>query len=107
MCICTNTRYGEDKIPRCRKNRHCRFLSSEKMFKPIGIPMSTLEQIEINLDEFESMRLCDYENLNQIEAASKMGISRGTIQRLLTSGRKKLIEALLNSKGITIKNKQW
>jgi predicted DNA-binding protein (UPF0251 family) len=62
------------------------------------------EVVKLQLDEFEAMRLCDLDGKNQIEASEIMGISRGTIQRLLESGRKKLADALLNSKAINIKN---
>lgn len=48
----------------------------------------TLNNIEA--DEFEAIRICDYEVLNQIKASLLMNVSRGTIQRLLNSGRKKL-----------------
>ena len=49
------------------------------------------------------MRYIDLEDYDQNETAEKMGISRGTVQRLIYSGRKKLIYALLNKKNILIK----
>ena len=61
-----------------------------------------LEEVVLNLDEFEAMRLCDHENLSQIEAGGKMHVSRATIQRLLSSGRYKLLDALLCSRAIKI-----
>lgn len=70
----------------------------------MAIPCKDLREIVIGLDEFEAMRLCDLEELDQITAGERMGVSRGTIQRLLTSGRKKLIEALINSAIIRIGN---
>jgi len=65
-----------------------------------------LEIIEINIDEFEAIRLCDFDKLSQIEAAEKMSVSRGTIQRLLETGRYKIIEALLNNKILKINNSE-
>lgn len=64
--------------------------------------MKGLGEILIELDEFEAMRLCDFENLEQIEAGEKMNVSRGTIQRLLYKGRAKLMEALLSKKALII-----
>jgi len=93
-------------MPRWKKYRCCRFLDTDKIYKPIGIPFSILDAVEIFLDEFEAIRLCDYEKLSQIEAADKMNISRGTVQRLLESGRFKIIDAILNNKSIRICN-QW
>ncbi len=93
-------------MPRCKKKRCCRRLDNERIFKPIGIPLKQLEMVGIELDEFEAIRLCDLEGMSQIEAGEQMQISRGTVQRLLQSGRKKIAYALLNLHGINIKNKQ-
>jgi predicted DNA-binding protein (UPF0251 family) len=91
-------------MPRCKKKRCCRRLEGDKTFKPTGVPMKELDHVDIKLDEFEAIRLCDLEEKNQIEASEIMGVSRGTIQRLLKSGRKKIVDALLNSKAINIKD---
>lgn len=72
----------------------------------MGLPGHQLEQVMINLDEFEAIRLCDLEGNNQIEASKSMGISRGTIQRLLSSGRAKIADALLVGKIIVIQQNQ-
>ncbi|MBU4268777.1 MAG: DUF134 domain-containing protein [Acidobacteria bacterium] len=89
-------------MPRCKKHRCCRFLESDKIFKPRSLPLQGISLTEIFLDEFEAVRLCDHDRLSQIEAAEKMSISRGTVQRLLESGRFKIIEALLHDKAIKI-----
>ncbi len=62
-----------------------------------------MQIIELAQDEFESMRLCDLEGKSQIEAAQEMLISRGTIQRLLESGRSKVVQAILNKSALQIK----
>jgi predicted DNA-binding protein (UPF0251 family) len=64
--------------------------------------MQKLECTIIQLDEIEAMRLCDRHGLTQQDAGDKMGISRGTVQRLLESGRRKIITALLDSTAIVI-----
>jgi uncharacterized protein len=74
--------------------------------EPSGIPARELEKIELQLDEFEALRLCDYDGLNQIEAGESMGVSRGTVQRLLLSGRKKIVEMLLYSKELMIRSEE-
>lgn len=91
-------------MPKCKKIRCCRLLENEVMFKPTGIPLSELDIIEVEVDELEAVRLCDYEGKSQIEAGEIMKISRGTIQRLLNSGRKKILDGLLRQKGIKLKN---
>ncbi len=91
-------------MPRCKKRRFCRRLSNEKLFIPFGEHFSEFNQVVIELDEFEAIRLCDYDNKSQIQASEEMGVSRGTLQRLLQSGRKKILDAFLHSKSIIVKN---
>jgi len=73
------------------------------MFKPAGTPLSKLEIIELDADELEAVSLCDRDAMTQTEAGAEMGISRGTIQRLVTSGRKKIVDALLSGHALVIK----
>ena len=91
-------------MPRHKKERCCRALDGELIYKPISVPLCDLEEVVIELDEFEAIRLCDLEGLKQDEAGHKMGVSRGTVQRLVESGHRKLVQAFLNSAAITIKN---
>jgi len=74
-------------------------------FKPSGIPLSQLPQIDMQEDELEAMRLCDLEDLTQEEAGKRMHISRGTVQRLLTSARKKTAQALSQGAAIIFEQK--
>lgn len=64
--------------------------------------MRGLATVEIPLDQFEAMHLCDVEGLDQEEAGSKMGVSRGTVQRLLYEGRRRLLEAIVDNSAITV-----
>lgn len=77
-----------------------------RVFKPAGIPMTKLQQIPLFQDELEAMRLCDIEELTQEDAGKKMGVSRGTVQRLLADGRKKTVCALTEGKALILKNEQ-
>ncbi len=89
---------------RANKKRRCRRLDNHKEYIPSGREMSNVEHVVIQLDEFEAMRLCDYDGLNQIQASEEMRISRATIQRLLNTGRLKIMDALLNDKYIMVNN---
>lgn len=62
--------------------------------------MSKLDQIELFRDEMEALRLCDRDGLTQEEAGKKMGVSRGTIQRIITIARRKTAEALSEGRAI-------
>ncbi len=93
-------------MARHKKKRCCRTFgpSDNVLFNSNGFSFCRLENIELGIDEFEAMRLCDYEGLDQSSAGDKMGISRATVQRLLYSARKKFVESVLNSKGLVIVN---
>ena len=89
-------------MPRPRKRRCCRAFDGDHVFKPRSIPMMQLETVRLELSELEAMRLCDLDRLEQNEAGLRMGISRGTIFRLLKSGRAKVLEAILGSMALVI-----
>jgi predicted DNA-binding protein (UPF0251 family) len=72
------------------------------VFKPRSIPMSQLAEVRLGLDELEAMRLCDLDALDQATAGARMGVSRGTVQRLVQSGRTKVLTALLDSSALII-----
>jgi predicted DNA-binding protein (UPF0251 family) len=64
--------------------------------------MPDLAVIRMGLDEMEAMRLCDVDGHDQEAAGARMGVSRGTVQRLLKSGRAKVVRALLESSALII-----
>lgn len=88
--------------PRCKKPRTCGCTFKGKAFKPIGIPLSEIDKIMIYSDELESLKLCDVDGLSQEEAGMKMGISRGTVQRILASARRKTASALTQCKALVL-----
>ena len=87
------------------KPRRVFFDPNVTYFKPRAVPLAMLEEVGLNIDELEALRLCDYKNLEQTEAAKKMKISQSTLQRILTSVRKKLAQALIEGKAIKIRKK--
>lgn len=89
-------------MPRPRKRRCCRRYSADRVYKPQGVPMRQIDTVTIRLDEFEAMRLCDVEGLDQSEAGQRLGVSRGTVQRLLYTGRRSLIGAILTDSAVVI-----
>lgn len=87
---------------RIRKRRIGMFPPMEG-FKPFGIPMRELESINLLYEEFEAIRLADYENLSQEDAAERMNISRPTFTRLYDKARKSISKAFVEGKAIIIK----
>ena len=100
-------------MPRKQRNRKLHSPPKLKGLKPIGIPMRYLEKIILHYDEYEAIRLADYENLKQEQAAIKMNISRPTFTRIYNKARKKIAKALIEIKPIIIEggnvefDKQW
>ena len=84
---------------RCRRIR-CN--PDTNYFKPRGIPLDALEEVNLTLDELEAMRLADLGGLYQEDAARKMNISRQTFGNIINSAHKKIADALLNAKALKI-----
>ena len=84
---------------RCRRIR-CR--PDTNYFKPRGIPLDALEEVNLTLDELEAIRLADLTELYQEDAAKKMNISRQTFGNIINSAHKKIADALLNAKALKI-----
>jgi len=89
-------------LPRPKKPRHCGCTAKGSVFKPTGTPLYKLKQIRLQRDELEVLRLCDWDGLVQEQAGSRMGVSRGTVQRLLASARKKMAQALVEGAAIVL-----
>lgn len=53
------------------------------------------EIILLLFEEYESIRLLDYEGLNQTESAEKMNISRPTLTRIYQRARQKVAKAFI------------
>ncbi|HIJ90226.1 MAG: DUF134 domain-containing protein [Desulfobulbaceae bacterium] len=91
-------------MPRPKKIRHCEGQRCGKAFKPARIPLAELSHIPLLQDELEALRLCDLQGLTQEQAGNKMGISRGTVQRILTSARHKVAQALVEGAALIIED---
>ncbi len=90
-------------MPNHRRHRHISMLPPMEGYKPFGIPMRELESVILLFEEYESIRLADYENLTQEEAALKMNISRPTFTRLYDKARKTVAKAFVEGKAIIIR----
>ena len=89
-------------MPRPHKRRRVIGKPSSSYFKPVGIRMMNLTEITLSMPEFEAIRLIDFEETSQTEAGEKMDISQSTLSRTLSSGRKKIGDAIINGKAIKI-----
>ncbi len=91
-------------MPRPRLRRRIAFTPGVTYFKPQGIPLRDLEVVELTNEELEAYRLRHVNDLDQVIAAEKMDTSQSTYQRILYSAYKKIADALINGKGIMIRN---
>ncbi len=89
-------------MTRPRKWCHIGFCPEAECFLPDDKSEDDVEVIEISAEEVEALRLKNIEELDQTQAADKMGISQSTFQRLLSSACKKMSEALIYGKAIRI-----
>lgn len=89
-------------MPRPRKFRKVWFEPNVTYFKPAGVRVIDLDESILTVDEFEAIRLKDLKGLDQEEAAKKMNISQPTFNRLVTSARKKIADAIVHGKAIKI-----
>jgi len=71
-------------------------------FSPRGNP-GRPDEVELKIDQFEALKLADYQGYNQSEGAQSMGISRPSFGRILREGRKIVTEALVEGKIIRIR----
>ena len=79
------------------------FIPHVKHFYPALPPMmSPKPPIFMTYEEFEALRLVDYEGLTQEEAGKRMGVSRGTVWRALSSARKKVSQMLVEGRELVI-----
>lgn len=89
-------------MPRPQKCRRVGSIPGTTFFKPAGIPMRLLEEVQLTLEEAEALRLKEIEELDQESASTRMNVSRPTFQRDLASAHRKVADALLNGKAIRI-----
>ncbi|MCF7908279.1 MAG: DUF134 domain-containing protein [Candidatus Omnitrophica bacterium] len=87
---------------RPKKTRWVKCEPGERCFRPQCKSSNQLDGVHMTLDEFEAVRLADYEGLTQEAAAKKLKISRPTFSRIIASAYSKIGDALVNIKAIKI-----
>ena len=89
-------------MPRPQKERCISPPTTERIFKPKGIPLPALPVSFLSLDGLEALRLADLEGNQQDEAAAKMNVSRATFGRILARGRRTVATALIHGHALQI-----
>jgi uncharacterized protein len=89
-------------MPRPKIQRRVRLIPGVVYFKPIGIPLRFLEEVILESDELEALKLYEVDGFDQVTAAEKMKISQPTFARILGSAHKKIANAIISGKAIRI-----
>lgn len=89
-------------MPRPTKCRKVCCMPERNSFGPLNIMNINPEIILMTVDEYETIRLIDLEEMTQEECAEKMDVARTTIQRIYNEARKKLAKSLVEGKILKI-----
>ena len=81
-------------MPRPRKCRRVCGLPKASAFVPQGCGEEQ-GTVVMTVDEYETIRLIDYQDLSQEQCSAYMGVARTTVQQIYNSARKKLSTALV------------
>jgi len=71
-------------------------------FKPYGMPVCEIDPVILKLEEYESIRLVNYDKLPQDQAAIRMNVSRPTFTRIYNNALEQIAKALIEGKAIEI-----
>lgn len=89
-------------MPRPQKSRKVCNPPKMQGFKPFGIAVRGTEKIILQYDEYEAIKLVNYDNLSQDDAAESMDVSRPTLTRIYNSSLLKIAKAFVEGKAIII-----
>jgi predicted DNA-binding protein (UPF0251 family) len=90
--------------PRLKKLRKVLNPPPIKGFKPYGpdVEGAKVEPVLLHFEEYEALRLCDYDMYNHHQASVLMGVSRPTFTRIYASVRQKVAVAFAEGRQIVI-----
>jgi uncharacterized protein len=100
-------------MPRPQKSRKVCNPPKMQGFKPFGIAVCDTEKIILHFDEFETIKLVNYDKLSQDEAAESMNVSRPTLTRIYNNALLKIARAFVEGSSIIIEGgnfefeKEW
>lgn len=89
-------------MPRPKKWRKVCHMPCSAAFAPVGSAFAPDKAVIMTVDEYETIRLMDYEGFTQAACAGYMRIARTTVQQIYADARKKIAEALVDGKSLFI-----
>ena len=88
-------------MPRPRKCRRVCEMPGTTVFLP-EYNQHTVQSVTLTVDEYEAVRLIDYEGLSQEQCGDQMKVARTTVQAIYMSARRKIAEALVEGYALVI-----
>ena len=89
-------------MPRPKSPRRLRFKPNVYYFKPQGIPLRQLKEVNLESDELEAIKLHHLDGLDQTQSAKRMKISQPTFARIIAKADSKIALAIISGKAIRI-----
>jgi len=89
-------------MPRPKRHRRLQKPPVGYGFRPLRKNLDEDQKIQLLFEEYESLRLADYEGHAQEEAALEMNVSRPTFTRIYETARKKMAQALVENKILNV-----
>lgn len=77
------------------------------VYGPKGKKANSLDRINLTIDELETIKLMDYLDYTQEEAANQMKVARTTVQRIYNDARKKIASSFIDGKIIVIEGGEY
>lgn len=93
---------GTDMARPSKPRKVCRMPICTRFFAGGADPSAKNQGLQLSIEEYEIIRLLDYQGLTQQEAAAWMGTGRTTVQALYTQARRKLARFLVEGSSLTI-----
>ena len=90
-----------EKRGRPKKVRYIQRMPKITQFSPRGKPGSP-EEISLSIDEYEALKLADFQGFDQSQGAIVMKVSRASFGRILRKARRLVADAIVNGKIIKI-----
>ena len=87
-------------MPRRKRNRKIQVPPVIKGMSVYGVRGRKSNEVVLHLEEYEAIRLLDYQNLTQEQAAKHMDVSRPTLTRIYEEARNKVATAFVEGRGI-------
>ena len=91
-------------MPRKKRSRRIQVPPVIKGMSVSGVRGRKSNEVILHLEEYEAIRLLDYQNLTQEEAAVFMDVSRPTLTRIYEEARNKVATAFVEGRDLLFKD---